>query len=95
MLSFPDCPLLSWDNQRLWTASLVDFVTLEPHEVLVTVLLKKLAPPKTFGNSLTSPARIAGMHAQKTADVVSRVDQNIVGILSHVGSAVNPKFFRL
>lgn len=36
-----------------------------------------------------------GMQAQNMAVVVSRVDQNVVGILSHVGSAVKPNVRRL
>jgi hypothetical protein len=36
-----------------------------------------------------------GMQAQNMAVVVSKVDQNVVGILSHVGSAVKPNVRRL
>jgi hypothetical protein len=49
----------------------------------------------TLGNKRTRPARIAGMHAQNMAVVVSSVDQNVVGMLSHVGSAVRPNVRRL
>ena len=36
-----------------------------------------------------------GMQAQNMAVVVSRVDQKVVGMLSHVGSAVKPNVRRL
>ena len=35
------------------------------------------------------------MQQQKIAVLVSIVDQNVVGILSHVGSAVSPNVLRL
>lgn len=54
-----------------------------------------VAFPMTLGKKRTRPARIAGIQAQNIAVVVSRVDQNVVGILSHVGSAVRPNVRRL
>jgi len=51
--------------------------------------------PSIFGENWIMPARIAGMQAQKMAVLVSNVDQNVVGILSHVGSAVSPNVLRL
>jgi hypothetical protein len=48
-----------------------------------------------LGKKWITPARIAGMQQQKIAVLVSAVDQNVVGILSHVGSAVNPNVLRL
>ena len=54
-----------------------------------------VAFPMTFGNKRTRPARMAGMQAQNIAVVVSKVDQNVVGTLSHVGSAVIPNVRRL
>ncbi len=48
-----------------------------------------------MGKNLRRHARIEGMQAQNTAVVVSRVDQKVVGILSHVGSAVKPNVRRL
>jgi hypothetical protein len=38
---------------------------------------------------------MAGMQEQMMAVLVSNVDQNVVGILSHVGSAVSPNVLRL
>jgi asparagine synthetase A len=38
---------------------------------------------------------MAGIQAQNIAVVVSRVDQNVVGMLSQVGSAVRPNVRRL
>lgn len=51
--------------------------------------------PRILGKNRTTPARTAGIQAQKMAVVVSRVDQNVVGMLSQVGSAVKPKVLRL
>jgi hypothetical protein len=59
----------------------------------ITELLAEI--PQTFGKALTKPARIAGIQAHVTAAVVSKIDQKVVGTLSHVGSAVRPKFRRL
>lgn len=41
------------------------------------------------------PPRMGGMQAQVMAAVISMVDQNVVGTLSQVGSAVRPKVRRL
>jgi hypothetical protein len=51
--------------------------------------------PSILGKKWITPARIAGMQQQKIAVLVSAVDQNVVGILSHVGSAVSPNVLRL
>jgi hypothetical protein len=48
-----------------------------------------------FGKRRIKPPRIGGMQAQVTAAVVSRVDQKVVGKLSHVGSAVRPNVWIL
>ncbi len=51
--------------------------------------------PSILRQNRIMPARIAGMQAQRTAVHVSNVDQKVVEILSHVGSAVSPNVLRL
>jgi len=48
-----------------------------------------------FWEILANAARNVGMQAQNIAVVDSSVDQNVVGTLSHVGSAIKPKVRRL
>jgi hypothetical protein len=62
---------------------------------LNVVLGARVTVSITLGNRRTSPARIAGIQAQNMAVVVSSVDQNVVGMLSQVGSAVRPNVRRL
>jgi hypothetical protein len=48
--------------------------------------------PNTVGKARSRPARMLGRQVHTTAVVVSRVVQKVTGILSHVGSAVRPKY---
>jgi hypothetical protein len=61
----------------------------------VAMLAVRSVDPMIRGKNLKRPARMEGIQAQNTAVVVSRVDQNVVGMLSHVGSAVKPNVRRL
>jgi hypothetical protein len=47
--------------------------------------------PKTWGNRWRRPARIVGRQEHSIAVVVSIVVQNVIGMLSQVGSAIKPK----
>jgi len=58
-------------------------------------LVRVKVVPQTLGKKWTRPARMAGSEAHSMAAVVSSVDQKVVGMLSHVGSAVRPKVLRL
>jgi hypothetical protein len=59
------------------------------------MLPKCVGVANILGKTLIIPARMAGIQEQKIAVLVSSVDHNVVGILSHVGSAVSPNVLRL
>ncbi len=59
------------------------------------MLLGRIGGSSALGKKRIIPARMAGMQEQIMAVLVSNVDQKVVGILSHVGSAVSPNVLRL
>jgi len=62
---------------------------------LGSMLIERPVDPRNLLKNFTRPTRMEGIQAQNMAVVVSRVDQKVAGILSHVGSAVKPNVRRL